>query len=269
MDIKRELSLFYNITLISFKDALIYRFSFFCRLIFLVCPIISSYFLWKIIYANRKEINDYSFQNIVVYMILSTIIYNLLQAEDVMVNEQIRSGELNGFLIKPVSFLKYIFYKLIGNKCVYLIINIIPVLIIFFICNYFNVLSVTPTSYNFIVFIFIIIAALFLNFMIDVIIGLLAFWFGRVSFIFIIKDICFWIFAGVLFPLDFLPKYIKKIVFLLPFKFLGYYPTSLLLNKIQFSIFDLLNLLSWMIILFVTIWLLWKKGIKKYDGFGW
>jgi len=76
--------------------------------------------------------------------------------------------------------------------------------------------------------------------------------------------------AGVLFPLDVLPKYLYDLVMLTPFPYLLYFPANLYLGKIPGTdVFQgLIVSLFWVVCLYILTIKIWQKGLRTYQAEG-
>jgi ABC-2 type transport system permease protein len=133
----------------------------------------------------------------------------------------------------------------------------------------FNIFTYPISLPGVLISIVFVLLGLGINFLLDMLIGLAAFWFDKVWFLFIVKELFLWILAGKLLPLDFLPEAAGNILQLLPFKYLGYYPTVLVMGKVDFVFSELGIALLWLTGLFILVQVIWKKGVKGYAGYGW
>jgi ABC-2 type transport system permease protein len=116
----------------------------------------------------------------------------------------------------------------------------------------------------------IISGGFLMHFFLDLSIGWLAFWIDDVWSFEHFKGITFGILAGVSFPFEFLPGNIQWLFNFLPFKFLYYTPISYVLGKRGLEELggDLLSISLWAVGFSVLSWLLWRRGLRKYEAFG-
>ena len=140
---KKEMS----IILISFRSILNYKSSVLLLMLQASIQIMISVFLWTYIYqSNQINIAGYDFTSMVQYY-LGTIIFSyfVFYPVDWEINDDVHSGNFFGILIKPVTFYKYYFCKMLGDRLAHLLFIIIPV--IFFSNNFRLFLDVLPFKY--------------------------------------------------------------------------------------------------------------------------
>lgn len=70
--------------------------------------------------------------------------------------------------------------------------------------------------------------------------------------------------------LNLFPNNVQQVFNILPFKYLIYYPTELLVSGVNFRVFFRSTgiLFVWMLFFYVTMTLVWRKGIKHYELIG-
>lgn len=98
--------------------------------------------------------------------------------------------------------------------------------------------------------------------------SLLSFWWGNTEKL---TSIFRWSFKGVLrYPLNIYPDPVRVFLTVIPYGFINYYPTLVLLNKTTMlnSIIILLSLVILSVLIIIIIKLMWFKGIKKYESAG-
>ena len=128
-----------------------------------------------------------------------------------------------------------------------------------------------PFSFlSILIFIGLAIIAFLISFLVHSVIGLTAFWTGENSGIQNFYYLIFSVFSGGLAPLALFPEYLQIASNYLPFKYLLYLPAEAFLervNSVQTSKVFAVGLI-WIIVLLGVAILMWRKGIKTYEGRG-
>jgi len=75
-------------------------------------------------------------------------------------------------------------------------------------------------------------------------------------------------FEGGLMPLDLLPNFVTRINDFLPFKYVVFVPISVFTGRIGFSWELFLIPLGWVLFLLFLVKIIYRKGLKKYEGYG-
>ena len=97
-----------------------------------------------------------------------------------------------------------------------------------------------------------------------------AFWFGEVRVLILAFNLSSRILAGAIIPLEFFPDYILKAIYVTPLPFLVNIPVNIALGNIPIDQWFYLFLKGsvWTILITCAGNLLYKIGIRKYEGFG-
>jgi ABC-2 type transport system permease protein len=116
------------------------------------------------------------------------------------------------------------------------------------------------------VIIFAFTSELFLSFLI----GLVAFWADEVDGLYTTVTRLKKFLAGGYFPLSLLPPFYMKLSLSLPFAYSFFVPTQLYLGKMSLvaGLRGLGVQIAWILLLYGIIRLIWKRGIRKYEGVG-
>jgi len=262
---------FWSFFSISISDALIYRATGFIWMLNDIGPAAVSLIFWLAAFQTKPLIGSYSASGMIIYYLGIMSNNNLVDTHpQYHLSDEIKSGVFSNYLTKPFS----ITVKKIADAISWRIVRIIflaPIFLIFFLLfksywenyslNFVNILS----------FMISLFFAFFLNFFIKMSLGLSSVWFLESGWLFFFYQILASFFSGELIPLDLFPSTFLKLVNLLPFKYMLFFPLSLMLNKItQLSHIGLglLIQLIWCLVFYLIYKLVLKKGFKAYDVFG-
>ena len=152
------------VTRVSIGDSIVYRFSFFIGIFLLILTLLSQFFFWNVFYDEEKSVASYDFTHLFSYLILANLSYVFMRPEGVMISEQIRQGELNVYLLKPFGFISFQFFKLLGNRIVFLFCNFFPIIVVFSLLLYFDYIFFSLKIVNVFLFIYFIAFGLLLHF---------------------------------------------------------------------------------------------------------
>ncbi|MCX7919078.1 MAG: ABC-2 family transporter protein [bacterium] len=258
---------------VGMQNSFVYRYNFFIQTIFQFVPLITTILLWSAAYEGKNAtatIADYTLKNMIGYYIMAMIAGNVVGNwwQDFQISEEIRNGQLNKYLIRPVSYLGYRLSMVISNKMVYIAVITIPLVVgLFFFRRYF------PLPVNLVIlglFIGSLLLTLLMNFLLSFCIGLISFWMLEVSTLFFIFYGLQYLLSGGLFPLDLLPKPIYTITTYLPFYYQTFFPVSMYMGK--FTMPEIIRAISiqivWVIAMYLLAKSLWHLGLKRYSAAG-
>ncbi len=219
---------------------------------------------------NPNGISGMNISEIATYYLIFTVISQFVMPHiDETVSDNINSGDLNFYLVKPYIYLLSKYFEEIASKFTTVVLNVLPIILF----------SLTYRSYIFLPSITFkkVITTILLCFISHTTLFILQFIFGSLSF-FITETRCFRrvffmisdVFTGKFFPLILMPNILQFIGKLLPFQYFWYFPTMYFLDKnnlIDFK-YSLFQMIFWLFLLFVFCLILWKKGLKYYTAYG-
>lgn len=268
--LRHKQKILFQIILISMKEWSAYRVNMLMLLLTAPLAMLAQYFIWNSVYSTNKSINGMNLNQILTYYAITTIL-NAFLNDDIAtaLRSHIYNGSLSTILQKPVSYFFYSFSQKIGKKTISLLIEVLPLAIIFILIFKINLM---PQN---LIWTIISIALSFIHvFFVNYCIGITAFWlidnWGITMSANILATLC----SGMLIPLVFFPEVIQKVLFILPFQFMYYIPTRVILGSYELAG---ISMSPYQIVLlqFVYVFLmgymtyfLWRKGIKKYTGVG-
>lgn len=241
-------------------DILLYSLSLF------VTPVIVLA-VWLVI--NTQGTNTLmSYKELVIYFLANVLVKAATSSWiGQFIPSRIRRGEISGLLLKPMPFLLDWSANNISEKIIKLLFLFPAVLITGFW------LSVGIPSLEIGQWILVIVttaAAGIIYFLLDVIIGMLAFWLEETrSFqdLFLVFESFF---SGRMIPLVVLPIFWKNIAFFLPFRYMLSLPLEILLRQLSSSqIYRALAMQSGYLIVAILIYkFIFNRGIKRYGASG-
>ncbi len=231
---------------------------------FLILP-----FLWLAIYAGKSEIQGFTTEDIVTYYILMAFISLSTSCHaGEYIQKDIRKGELNKFITKPLSYS----FRMATTGYSYNFVAtcfVIPVIILFSIL--FPEYITFPNSFfTIILFIISLFCAAVISCLFHLIIGFTTFWLEQNGVAMQMRSILEKVFGGELAPLSFYPTFLQHIAFVLPFQYIAFFPAQIYLEKIvPIEIGKhFLFIIGWIVFLTIISLVLWKRGLKRYEAPG-
>jgi len=257
------------------EERLMYRADFALATLFRFLPIVTQIFLWGAIFAvgtsqAHTEIGGYTYYDMVAYYLLTMVgrAFSSMPGLASGIAAQVRDGSIKKFLTQPIDMLGYLFWHRVAHKLVYYGVAIGPFALVFWLCRgYFPPI---PDAITCLAFAATLIMAFLLGFLIESLLGLIAFWFLEVSSLLFIYMMLNYFLSGHMIPLDFLPESFQFVVSLSPFKYLAYTPAAIWLGKYQQSELGYLLLIefAWVVALLIANRIAFRRGVKRYSAFG-
>ncbi len=253
----------------TWEETLTYRFNFLMWRVRTVVLLLSIYFLWHSVIPAGSSLFGYT-QNMMLTYILLTSLTNafVTSTRTHEIGDEINGGDLSNYLIKPINYFLYWFWKDVGDKAMNIVFSITELLVLFFILR--PSIFIQKDFMFILLFLISILLAIVLYFFINILLGLVGFWNPEVWAPRFIFTIILGFFAGNYFPLDILPATVFKIFEILPFSYLIYFPIKIYLGQIaQAEILKgFLVMILWSFAFFIIVQLVWNKGLKAYTAQG-
>jgi ABC-2 type transport system permease protein len=226
-------------------------------------------FVWLAVYHGRAMVNGYSQADIITYYLIMVFV-SLTTSSHIMriIRTDIMNGDLNNTMLKPLNYCLYRFMHELSYK---LLSGSVAVIIFFLAWLFFpQYISVSHNWLNLLLFLMALLVALLLSYALQFIAGFSAFWMGENTGAERLRQVLEIVFSGQIAPLAFYPLLIQKVAEVLPFKFLSFFPAQVYLGQVQFNeiLFNLLMAVLWLLFFYLIVWLMWKRGVRRYEGTG-
>ncbi len=255
----------FQIISLELKNLKQYQLNFIGFITFLPVKLLVTFLVWNVLFNNVIIVNGFTKETIIIYYSLIAILEFMINPFCIIaysLNTDIRSGKIDLYFSKPISYIKMNYF----NKFGYLIIGYIYLSLVIIILSFIidiNIMSVILS------FIFIILGSLIL-YLLFAIIGSLAFNYENIL---TLRD-NIWnlirLLSGILIPINFYPEHIKNIVNYLPFRYVFSFTVEVILGIVSGT--EIINhsiiLIIWVIILFIVYKLIWHKSIRSYSSQG-
>ena len=220
--------------------------------------------------AKGGGINNFDYASLVYYFLLVLVLDSLITPGDDewQVAADIRDGQMNAFLIKPLNYLVYRFALFVSNRLLYTLVTLPVVIIIFTV---FHRYLAWPSAWATWLWALIsVLLAGLLQFLIAYSVALLAFWMLEIStVVFIIYSFEYFL-SGHMFPIGFMPAAIQTVLKFLPFPYELYFPIAIFMGQVSGAeLWEGLVIQScWVAIIGFAANTLWQQGLRRYQAVG-
>src|SRR2546429_9401776 len=162
---------------IGLPVAFVARCNYFLRGVFGLIPLAGTVFLWLAIFhePGGRGFGGYDYGSMIYYYLLTILVSNLVTPteDDWQIAADIREGQINSFLTKPLNYLGYRTGIFLAGRLVYTAVTIIPIALIFF---YFRDYIQLPSSVvTYVLSITSLVMAAFIQFFITYSLAMIAF----------------------------------------------------------------------------------------------
>ena len=270
-EIRARLRLKWLILRTAIEERLTYRADFAFSTLVRFLPIVTQIFLWSAIFQNdaTKSIKGYNFSEMVSYYLLVMLAraFSSMPGLSTGIADSIADGSVRKYLIQPVDMLDHIFWHRVAHKLVYYAVATGPFALVFWLCR--EHLPNWPGWPVMLAFVGSLLMSFVIGFLIEALIGLVAFWFLEVSSLIFIYMMLSYFLSGHMIPLELLSQWIPFIDYL-PFRYLAYTPTAILLGKIPADHLpvELLIQACWIVGLFGLNRYTFNRGVLRYSAYG-
>ncbi|MDX2226970.1 MAG: ABC-2 family transporter protein [Verrucomicrobiae bacterium] len=257
---------------LGLQNTFVYRWNFLMRLCMSFIPLLGLVYFWGAVYEGRGgvSINGYSYGEMIFYFLL----VNLTQAltmpldDEWQIANEIRDGQLSQHLLKPFNYMGYRILLFVSNRMVYTLIALGPTTLIFLYFHRYLSTPHEPMTWLYTALALVLTATL--QFLISYIIALFAFWILEVSTLVFIYFSLEYLFAGHLFPLDIMPRWMYAIIQWTPFPYQLFFPIAVFRERLSphEMLTGFLIQCLWIGVLFLCARGLWRRGLHKYTAVG-
>lgn len=270
----RSWAVYGSVLRLGLSVALMYRANFlFTAGLTVVVGVSVQLFLWAAVYdwGRQASIAGIPFGQMALYIACATLSLGLTRSGRIerMVAEEIRTGELVRYLLKPMSHAPYVLTMALAERVV-----TFPVVLLAAFVALQAALPEVPTHLSlgerlgwavpFLVY------GMVLNFLMGLGISYVAFWLDEVWTLHVVKDISLWFLSGQLVPLSLLPGGLRQLSEWLPFQYMAYVPAGILAGFIPGEMLPTLVVqgFGWCALLSGMVALLWRAGLRRFGAYG-
>src|SRR5215813_7920343 len=140
MPLQKYLTLFN----LGIQNTFVYRWNYLLRAIFGLIPLIGTVFLWRAIFhESGGGMRGYDYGTMIYYYLLTILVSNLVTPteDEWQIAADIREGQINSFLTKPINYLGYRASIFLSGRLVFTAVTVLPIALIFL---YFRQYIVLP-----------------------------------------------------------------------------------------------------------------------------
>lgn len=258
-----------TITALSFQKQLEVRSDFLFERTRSLSVLISMYYLWSALLANRTDLLGYHRDQLLTYVLIMTLLRALvLGCVTDRIPSEIAKGNLSDILLRPVRPIGYWAAQDAASKVLNLSSAVLEFTVFAWLVSAPVLLPSGPAAW--LGFAASTAGGMILYFQMSYLLGVLGFWTSQSwgpRFCFeIVLEFC----GGAYFPIDLLPAAVQKVLNLLPFPYLVFHPISIYLGRTETSAIPsiLARQAVWIILLGFLSAYVWNKGLRRYAAEG-
>jgi ABC-2 type transport system permease protein len=270
-------SVWWTILKISFEERLVYRGEFALGTLMRFLPIVTQIFLWKAVFSAIEDsshgssvIAGYSYHDMIAYYLLTMVTRAFASMPGLAsgIARDIRDGTIKKYLIQPIDMLGFLLLYRLAHKLVYYGVAAGPFALVFYLCRgYF---PGWPDAWTLSCYAASLVMSFLLGFLLEATLGMIGFWFLEVSSLLFVYMLFNFFFSGHMFPIDMLPGVWGALVKLVPLEYLAYFPAAIFLGKVSGPelAWGLWVQFGWVVFFLVCARAAFRRGVRRYSGFG-
>jgi ABC-2 type transport system permease protein len=256
---------------IGLQNTFVYRWNYFLRALFGLIPLAGTVFLWSAIFKERGGgLHGYDYGSMIYYYLLTILVSNLVTPteDDWQIAADIREGQINSFLTKPMSYLGYRTSIFLSGRLVYTFVTLPPIALIFLYFHNYIVLPHSLTTY--LLATLSMVMAGFIQFFITYSLAMMAFWILEISTIIFIVYSFEYFLGGQMFPIDIMPAGVQAAMKWMPFYYELFCPIAIFLERLKGT--ELWHALAiqtgWLLLTWLAAHAMWRRGLGHYQAVG-
>ncbi|WP_202079703.1 ABC transporter permease [Caldalkalibacillus salinus] len=245
---------------IRFLMMLAYRVNYYSGIIIYAINIGAYYFLWMAIYGQQESLGGLSPTQMTTYIAVAwmarAFYFNNIDREMAL---EIKEGRVAIELIRPYHYLMMKMMQALGEGIFRFSFFSIPGMVV---VSFIFPIVLPMEASTFALYLLSLTLAFVINTQINLITGVLTFFFFNNDGLMQTKRVVVDLFSGLLIPIALYPEWAIKILEYLPFQAIAYLPAMIFTGGVSGNeIYQALFLqLFWVVVLIVPIQLLWKKA---------
>ena len=258
-----------EISKIYIKSQLVWRADVVFQVLFTVTKILFAYLLWGIIFHDRTEVAGFSFQSMLSYYVISSLLSQIEMSDGISseISQRIRNGTFSKYMVIPVDIQKYFIAMEAGVVAYYGIFQFMAAFVWVIIFRIQFVVSHNPIIIL-CAFLLVVLGLLFMV-QLNYYLGLLALKYQEIGTFLMIKNNLVAFITGSIVPLMLLPEGIVSVMKFFPFYYITYLPSMLFIGQLESeAVPGLVIIFIWCVMLQVLIHVTWGSDRRKYDGVG-
>lgn len=260
---------YFTLINVFWQRALAYRFTVLAYRVGEVFEVLILVLMWSAIYGDQQTIRGFTRQEMLTYVLIGNLFSVVVRNwSHQVVSNQIHDGTLSTFLTQPINYFHYFVFRELGRHSLPTALSVGSQLMV--IAFFYKIIIINPGFLMWLVIVAMLVLAFITELFISFLIGTIAFWTEETDGLHATIERLKRFFSGGYFPLNLLPSAVLQTSFFLPFAYSVYIPTQIYLGKIDIAtgVYGLLTQVMWIVVLYCIIQLVWRAGLKRYEGVG-
>ena len=251
---------------IGFSDMIAWRFGFFMIAFGAVISWIVLLIFWSAVYRAGNTIGSFTLSQLIMYYSFTTVIQIIFDYSFVWdIAEALHEGRLSEYLVKPISYINFLYAKELGARTIAFGAFSIPLACLLY---YFR--NEIPHEFStWLLLIVVLIIGFITVSLLGIIAALSSVFFQNPHIVSILFFTVSQLLSGRTIPFSIMPTWLATIAQWSPFPFISGVPTEFLLGiRTGLSAQEIVVNLAWVIILIFMARKMWRYSATKYEAGG-
>lgn len=254
---------------VYFKTQFAWRADVVFNMIFTISKILFAYLLWRMVFLEKEVVSGFTFHSMLSYYIVSSFLSQLEMSGGISgeICQRIRNGTFSKYMIIPINIEGYFAAMEVGIVLFYLAFDLIAAFLWVFI---FRIeFAFVTDAVILLCALCLILLGLFFMVQFSYYLGILTLKYQGIDTFLMIKNNLMALITGTIVPLALFPEPVVRLLKALPFYYVTYLPSMLLLGKCrEEAVWGIGIMAGWCLVMQAVIRLTWAKYSRKYDGVG-
>lgn len=246
---------------VSFKEKSIFRFDYLLGTLYAFFYIVLKVSLWKGLYgAGGKEIGGIALNSMITYSIVAGLTEGITKTNVMKeLNDSVVDGTISVNLLIPIGLKKYLFIRSLTRGLFQTVYAVLPSVAVAMLLFGFR-MCIRPT--NLVFYFCSVCMGIVINFLYQFLFGSTVIWLRNSFFLGNINSVLLSLFSGAFVPIWFFPEGLKALSVFLPFRYIVFEPTAILVSvkSCEETAAVLMMQLMWIAALSGAAALVWNRG---------
>ena len=257
---------YFKVFSIGMSDLIAWRFGFFMVALGAVISWIVMLIFWGAVYREGNTVGAFTLSELVMYYSFTTVIQVILDYSFVWdIAEALHEGRLSEYLVKPVSYINFLYAKELGARTIAFAAFSVPLAgLLFYFRN-----EIPHTCSAWLYLISTLLVGFFTVSLIGIIAALSSVFFQNPHIVSLLFFTISQLLSGRTIPFSVMPHWLATIAHWTPFPFISGVPTEFLLGiRTGLTSEEIFINLAWVIFLIFVARKMWRYSITKYEAGG-
>ncbi len=227
--------------------------------------------VWTKYYSEGNSLRGYTLEQLVGYYLVVLMLSMWVSAVSEHVDEDIKDGNLSNYVIKPFDYMLNRLFWEVAWYSVKFATYAVPAIIALIVFANGIVVNLLDKSFGYLMLLVMsLILGYLISFGISLCVGYIGFFTETTTGYKHLFNMLNELLTGRLIPVVLFPLFLQNILNFLPFKYIVFFPTQMVIGNLNTStiLAGIANQIMWLIGLFLLSKWMWKKGITKFSAVG-